>query len=162
MCSYHRSRMWHTHTQNTVTLCVIWLAIMIKRVLKMYDVSHCLCIYISVGFFLFCSFSLSRGVSRCFVFGSISSSSCQRLTYKSVFGWLNQRFVRCIVVFFFFNAKCIFFRRKATVSILLYKSNNTELSEQHFPYQYTTHKGQQQKKRKKKRKQRHRHSKGNP
>lgn len=52
VCSYHRSRMWHTHTQNTVTLCVTWLAIMIKRVLKMYDVSHCLCIYISVGIFV--------------------------------------------------------------------------------------------------------------
>lgn len=41
----------------------------------------------------------NRFVSPLFRFGSISSSSCHHSTYKSVFRWLNQRFVRIIVVF---------------------------------------------------------------
>lgn len=85
---YHQSRKWHTQTHLAQ---LILRAIMITtRTQKMCW--RCALYHIALTI-------ANRFVSPLFRFGSISSSSCHHSTYKSVFRWLNQRFVRFIVVF---------------------------------------------------------------
>lgn len=80
----------HTQIQTHLALLILQAIMITTRTQKMCW--RCALYHIALTI-------ANRFVSPLFRFGSISSSSCHHSTYKSVFRWLNQRFVRIIVVF---------------------------------------------------------------